>query len=151
MRAGDRALKANRLTTPAADNAYAYYTSVIELDPANQAAHEGLDRIASRYAVLARRVLRKEDRERARRYVERGISVQRNHSDLLAIRGDLDELDRLAAIPPAPEVVADASPVRQEPRISSMEFEGTIVTSQGGEGTGNLVKDFKNVWRSVFD
>jgi len=83
--------------------------------------------------------------------VERGISVQRNHADLLAIRGDLDELDRLAAIPPAPEVVADASPVRQEPRISSMEFEGTIVTSQGGEGTGNLVKDFKNVWRSVFD
>jgi len=151
MRAGDRALKANRLTTPAADNAYAYYTSVIELDPANRAAHEGLDRIASRYAVLARRVLRKEDRQRARRYVERGISVQRNHADLLAIRGDLDELDRLAAIPPAPEVVAESSPVRQEPRISSMEFEGTIVTSQGREGTGNLVKDFKNVWRSVFD
>jgi hypothetical protein len=83
--------------------------------------------------------------------VERGISVQRNHADLLAIRGDLDELDRLAAIPPAPEVVAESSPVRQEPRISSMEFEGTIVTSQGREGTGNLVKDFKNVWRSVFD
>ena len=151
MRAGDRALKANRLTTPAADNAYAYYTSVIEHDPANRAAHQGLERIASRYVVLARRALRKDDRQRARRYVERGISVQRNHADLLAIRSDLDELDRLAAIPPAPEVVAEAVPVRQEPRISSWEFEDTIVTSQGVEGTGNIVKDFKNVWRSVFD
>ena len=33
MRAGDRALAADRLTTPAADNAYAHYMSVIELDP----------------------------------------------------------------------------------------------------------------------
>ena len=151
MRAGDRALKANRLTTPAVDNAYAYYTSVIELDPAHQAAHEGLDRIASRYAVLARRALRKENRHRARRYLKRGIAVRRNHADLLAIRGDLDELDRLAAIPPEPEVVPEAVPVRQEPRISSWEFEGTSVTSQGTEGTGNLAKDFRNVWRSVFD
>ena len=151
MRAGDRALKANRLTTPAVDNAYAYYTSVIELDPANRAAHEGLDRIASRYAVLARRALRKQERQRARRYVARGIAVRRNHADLLAIRGDLDELDRLAAVPPTQEIVPEAVPVRHEPRITSRQFEGTIVTSRGAEGTGNLVKDFKNVWRSVFD
>jgi hypothetical protein len=83
--------------------------------------------------------------------VKRGIAVRRNHADLLAIRGELDELDRLAAIAPEPDVTSEAVPVREESRISSWEFEGTSVTSQGAEGTGNLIEDFRNVWRSAFD
>lgn len=149
MRAGNRALRGNRLTTPAADNAYAHYRAVIELDPEHQGARAGIEKIADRYAALAQWAVGKQKYSSARLYVRRGFAVRRDHPGLLAVRSELDEAETLAA---NTQVAPDPAPVAPpQQKITSWEFEGTSVTSRGPEGTGNIVKDFKNVWRSVFD
>jgi len=83
--------------------------------------------------------------------MKRGIAVRRDHAGLLAIRSELDDLSRVAASTPVPVVESKELPSQEETRISLQEFEGTSVTSRGPVGTGNIVKDFKNAWRSVFD
>jgi len=150
MRAGDRALAADRLTTPAADNAYTHYMSVIKLDPEHGGAQAGIDRIAQRYADLARMANGKRKYRLARLYVRRGFAVRRGHAGLLAVRGEIDTAEALSA---EVQVATDLAPVTAppQPKVVSWEFEGTSVTSTGPEGTGNIVKDFKNVWRTVFD
>ena len=147
MRAGDKALLADRLTTPAADNAYAHYKAVLELDADHRGARAGIGRIADRYAALARWAKGEQKYRLARIYVRRGFAVRRGHAGLLAVRSDLDRVEALASA----QASANPAPVAEKPKISSWEFEGTSVTSTGPEGTGNIVKDFKNVWRSVFD
>lgn len=151
MRAGNQALKANRLTTPASDNAYSHYLEVIELDQNHPGARRGIDKIADRYVVLARKALNKGEQQRARRFLQRGTKVQHNHAGLRMVRAELDELDRLAASEQVAQAEVQEVPAPKQKRIESWEFEGTSVTATGPEGTGNIVKDFKNVWRSVFD
>ena len=150
MQAGDRAFRADRLTTPAANNAYRHYQAVIELDAEHEGAHAGIDRIAGRYAALARWALDRQKYGSARLYVRRGLAVRRGHRGLLAIRSELDRAESRIA---NAQAVTERAPVvkKPKPNIVSWEFEGTSVTSSGPEGTGNIVKDFKNVWRSVFD
>jgi serine/threonine-protein kinase PpkA len=149
MKAGDKALLADRLTTPAADNAYTHYMSVVELDREHQGANAGIDRIAERYAALARSAKGQQNYPLARLYLRRGFAVRRGHAGLLAIRNDIDREEVLAG---SKQASADQAPVPlPQPRMTSWEFEGTSVTSSGPEGTGNIVKDFKNVWRSVFE
>jgi serine/threonine-protein kinase PpkA len=133
LQAADQALHEYRLTTPRNDNAYAYYRKVIELDPAHEQARAGITRIAERYAAMARRELNRKNRRLSRLYVRRGIDVQSDHSELLALRAELDESDRarVASRKPPPQHQRDAWDRRK--------------------GTGNIIEDFKNVWRSIFN
>ena len=94
LQVADQALHEYRLTTPRNYNAYAYYRKVIELDPAHEQARAGITRIAERYAAMARRELNRKNRRLSRLYVRRGIDVQSDHSELLALRAELDESDR---------------------------------------------------------
>ena len=133
LQAADQALREYRLTTPRNENAYAYYRKVIELDPAHEQARAGITRIAERYVVLARRALNGKNRRLSRLYVRRGIDVQSDHSELLALRAELDESDRarVASRKPPPQHQRDVWDQRK--------------------GTGNIVEDFKHVWRSIFN
>ena len=126
LKAADQALGEYRLTTPREDNAYFYYQKVIELAPAHETPRAGIARIADRYAALARKELNGGNRQRARLYVQRGIGVQADHSGLLAVQTEIDKPVRKKALKPQPEK-------RDIPK-----------------GSGNIVKDFQTVWRSIF-
>ncbi len=133
LQAADQALREYRLTTPRNENAYAYYRKVIELDPAHEQARAGITRIAKRYAALARRALNRKNRRLARLYVRRGLDVQSDHSELLALRAEIYESDRarVASRKPPPQHQQDDWDRRK--------------------GTGNIVEDFRYVWRSIFN
>jgi len=49
----ERAIGMDRLTSPVEDNAYGYYQKILSMSPDNDAAKEGLDKIASRYLAKA--------------------------------------------------------------------------------------------------
>ncbi|MGB5563996.1 MAG: hypothetical protein WBN02_16950, partial [Sedimenticolaceae bacterium] len=149
--AGESALQADRLTTPANDNAYAHYLKVIELDPGNTGGREGIDRIADRYVELAGGAIRKKDYRLAALYVRRGNAVRPGDVDLAMIRHQLDEANQLAVNARSDEVADPPQPGRAERRAGSTEFGGITVRTRGPEATGNIAKDFMNVWHSVFD
>jgi hypothetical protein len=152
IQAAERALAANRLTTPADDNAYDRYRRVLDLEPGHATARSGLDRIAERYARLGRSALAADKPSLARLYLRRGIEVRRAHPALRGLRQRLEAADRrmaenrLRVYPPAADEAVTA-PVRD----SAFDFEKVGDPSRGQQGTGNIIKDFKNAWRTLFD
>ncbi len=144
LRAGDEALQANRLTTPVDDNAYRHYSKVLELAPRHAAATAGIDRVADGYRVLARKAQRKGDDRLTRVYLERGLKVRKDHAGLLALRAELDSAEQIAV---AELVIAPSEPSKP----SESPPQATLEDLRGRDGTGNIVKDFMHVWRTVFD
>ncbi len=77
-----QALHEYRLTTPAQDNAYYYYRSVLEVIPDQEEALAGVARIAGIYASLAERELDRFHYPRARTYIDRGLAVDPGNARL---------------------------------------------------------------------
>jgi hypothetical protein len=141
MQAADKALRRLRLTTPVADSAYTHYAKVLELDPQHAGATAGIDRIADRYAALARDALRGNDQRLAGVYVQRGLQVRADHAGLRNVRRDLSNAQQVqVARQTSAAVQPSAPPVRPEP-----------APAHPTEGTGNIVRDLKSVWRSIFN
>ena len=80
------AIEADKLTSPAQDNAHSYYQKVLELKPEHEEALDGLTKIADRYADMAAWQLGKYNYARAKRYVSRGLDVQPDSQRLLALQ-----------------------------------------------------------------
>ena len=88
---GKNSLEADRLTSPASDNAYYYYSRLLNINPSSRAAIDGIERIAERYVALAEQAVGRKDYEQAAAYTARGLEVQPNHSDLLQIKALVEE------------------------------------------------------------
>lgn len=80
------ALKAYKLTLPKNDNAYAYYSKVLSLQPNNRQARQGMVEIANRYALLAEREIDRYDYKKAEHYINTGLRVKPGHKKLVALR-----------------------------------------------------------------
>jgi len=76
------ALDDYRLTTPAGDNAYYYYHTVLTVDPDNVEALEGVRRIAGIYENLAKQEIDRFRYSKARTYIERGLTVDPDNARL---------------------------------------------------------------------
>jgi len=75
-----------RLTAPPRDNAYYYFTRVLQIDPGNRAAREGLRAIARKCAFLAEREMAAGDHERALSYVGVGLQIDPGNESLRVLR-----------------------------------------------------------------
>ena len=87
---GQQSLDDFRLLTPEEDNAYGYYRAVLLLDPANDDANEGIQEIVDRYITLVRTAADQHENARAKRYVTRGLSIQPENRELLALQDSID-------------------------------------------------------------
>ncbi|NIV75927.1 MAG: protein kinase [Gammaproteobacteria bacterium] len=88
----EEAMSDLRLTIPPGDNAAYYYRRVLDLDPSNARARQGLRDIAREYALLAEEQITASDYAAARGYVERGLEVLPENEQLLRLRADLEAL-----------------------------------------------------------
>ena len=68
-----------KLTSPLGNNAYEKYQTVLNLDPHNPEALNGLDRIVDEYIDLMDFALGKHDIPRARNYLRKGMNVNSEH------------------------------------------------------------------------
>lgn len=71
----ERALRADRLASPAHDNAADRYHAVLKLDPSNPQARTGLQLVVMRYVDLARQALAKSRVEKADYFLARARGV----------------------------------------------------------------------------
>lgn len=134
MQSAQEALANLQLTTPANDNALDYYQQVIIIEPDHTGAQAGIDTIADRYARLARKAHQDGNTRLARVYLQRGFEVRPGHAGLQTVRKEI-------AQQPAQQTIAshsDSDPISDSESIR-------------GEGSGNIIKDFQKVWRSIFD
>lgn len=97
---GQHSLNEQRLTAPATDSAYYYFSRVLQLDPGNVPGHAGISAIAKAYAVLAEAAIDRGDMDRARAYVALGRQLDPKN-EALQIMADLaspPELGLLATL-----------------------------------------------------
>ena len=84
-------LAADRLTTPVDDNAFSRFRAVLAMDPANDAALEGLHGILTRYLVLAKAAANENNFDLASRYLNKAGAVSPGAESIAAARVALDK------------------------------------------------------------
>ena len=87
---GRHSLDDFRLTAPPRDNAYYYFSRLLQLDPHNANARQGILDIAARYAMLADREIARDNFDRARGYVGIGLQLDPANESLRVLK-DLSE------------------------------------------------------------
>lgn len=80
------AMDKDQLTTPAGNNAYAYYARVLMQDENNALALQGLERIVQRYLTLAKSAHRKGKTQQAQLFLSRANKVVPRHSQIAVVK-----------------------------------------------------------------
>ncbi len=83
---GRQSLDQYKLTYPPKDNAYYYYTRLLELEPGNKTAISGLMNIADRYATLAEQSLARNDVNKTTAYIDIGLRINPDNKSLLQLQ-----------------------------------------------------------------
>jgi serine/threonine-protein kinase PpkA len=141
------ALADTRLALPADNSAYYYYQKVLELDPDNSQARDGVMHIAERYLALAQKAVEKGQYMKAKHYVQLGLSVQSEHPDLVSLDSRLKGLEKKSA--PSSQRVAQQGPTEQrEPATRRASQKAPAEPSTPLHKIGNSVekafRDIKN-------
>ncbi len=89
-----RSLADNRLTSPPEDNAYYYFNRLLEVEPGNPEALQGIARVAGAYADMAEQAVRQKDYPRAEQYVDRGLQVDPDNKRLQVLRSNIQLRER---------------------------------------------------------
>ncbi len=79
---GRHSLDDFRLTAPLRDNAYYYFTRLLQIDPEDSQARDGILEIAGRYAMLAEREIAQDHFEAARGYIGIGLQIDPHNESL---------------------------------------------------------------------
>ena len=83
---GRHSLDDLRLTEPPHDNAYYYFSRLLQLDPANRDARAGMLAVAARFAMLAEQAIADDRFEQARSYVALGLQIDPANHTLTEMR-----------------------------------------------------------------
>jgi hypothetical protein len=140
-------LATSRLTSPRGNNARELYQKVLNIDPDNPDAREGLHEIADKYLDLATQALDEENLSKAKTYVNRGLEVVKDHEGLLELQmglvtGQPDSDERFSH--PPPSYPAHGGIPRSNLNGVWQSQDGTIVFIEGNSyriSLGNSVMD----------
>jgi type II secretory pathway predicted ATPase ExeA len=125
---GQRSVDAYRLMTPSGDNAYGYYSAVLALDPDNASAHKGIQQIVGLYAALSRKAMSRQQTDRAARYLDRGLSIQPNNRQLLALQSRLEAMPAPSSVVYAPVVERDVPVVEGSVTANERDVQDDMVS-----------------------
>jgi len=91
---GKRSLEEYRLTDPPKDNAYYYFSRLLEINPADKTARFGFLEIADRYAILAERALADNEVEKTEAYINIGLKINPRNEALLSLKSLGEEISQ---------------------------------------------------------
>ncbi len=83
---GKKSLDEYKLTYPDKDNAYYYFSRLLELQPDNHKAYDGILAIAERYAILAERSLANNEIDKTQSYINIGLQINPQNEALLSMK-----------------------------------------------------------------
>jgi len=82
---GQHSLIEYRLVAPPKDNAFYYYSRLLQLNPEDVQAQQGMRKIAALCAVLADRAIAESDNAKARSFISLGLEVDPNNAALKSL------------------------------------------------------------------
>jgi protein TonB len=92
------AFAAGRIVEPEFDNALAYYLALLETDPENTAAREGVGRVMGYLESEAEGAIFRSDWDAARAYADAILEVRTKDENALGLRQRIDRLERVDAL-----------------------------------------------------
>ena len=87
---GKQSLDEYKLTYPPKDNAYYYFSRLLELEPNNRKAYEGILAIADRYVILAERSFANNELEKTKTYIDIGLQINPRNEALISMQTLVD-------------------------------------------------------------
>lgn len=93
LREADLAIEINQLTTPRGDNAFERFQKVLQLEPGNEAARQGINRIAETYLAWALDNAERSNFSRARQYVTKAEQIDRGHPNIRPVVNRINDLE----------------------------------------------------------
>ena len=112
LAAGQAAIQQNYLRTPYEKSAWKYFSQVLELEPGNAMATQGMEDIAARYALLTELALERGKYTTAQVYIDRGLGISADNKELLALDYKLQQA--LSAAKDTSEQVGRASAASEQ-------------------------------------
>jgi serine/threonine-protein kinase PpkA len=91
LKLAETALEDFRLTQPDDDNALGYFQMAMKIDPENEQAKVGPERVANKYGVLARSQMNRRRYAKANEYIDRGLKIDPSNPELIALRAQIAE------------------------------------------------------------
>ncbi len=110
-------LEARQLVRPENDNAAKTFSEVLQIDPANRSAREGLQAIAIQLEAMARAKQQKGDLRASLSIVDAGLQVLPDHTSLRALRDALNR--QIAESTKAPRKAEEPAQKQKQRRIKS--------------------------------
>lgn len=109
----EAAYQTNHLTLPSGKNAVSYFSQVLVLDPDNEVAQQGMQRIVVRYRGMAQRALQREKFSKAHMLAARGLRIEPGNTRLLRLQETARSREikiratqqRVAAAAPPPKII----------------------------------------------
>ena len=127
----ERRLAADRLMTPAGDNAVTHFRAVLGVDPENPQARRGLERIADRYGVLVRDAIDDGALRRADRLLGNLAAVAPRHADLERLRERVEMARQAANATAAPAAASPGTTVTAAANAPELPAEEVPTDPEG--------------------
>ena len=89
-----KSLREDRLTQPAADNAFYYFSRLLALEPNHETAKHGFKEIADRFVVLAEKEFSRRNYTKAQIYIALGLQVDAQSKALRDLQSFIDNRER---------------------------------------------------------
>lgn len=83
---GNQCLEDYKLTYPPKDNAYYYFSRLLEIDPGDKEAVKGIMEIADRYSFLAEQAMLKNQYKKSSAYIDIGLRINPKNEALLSLK-----------------------------------------------------------------
>lgn len=141
----ETALEKDRLLIPAHDNAFEYYRQILDLEPGNAIAEDGLDRIVKRYQELAQQAASDGDWDEAQRFLGRGLRVRPGDAAVLAMREQVSTeaaKEQLEMALAAEEAALQLQPVAPSEPLEPVEHDGGAPPGTEPRGLMGRLKAF---------
>lgn len=90
---GKQCLEEYKLTYPPKDNAYYYFSRLLEIKPGDQEAVKGILEIADRYSFLAEQAMLNSEYEKSSAYIDIGLRINPNNEALLSLKNFVQSQD----------------------------------------------------------
>jgi len=90
---GKQCLEEYKLTYPPKDNAYYYFSRLLEIKPGDNEAVKGILNIADRYSFLAEQAMLKNEFDKSSAYIDIGLRINPKNDALLSLKSLVNSQD----------------------------------------------------------
>ncbi|GGJ96224.1 serine/threonine-protein kinase [Pseudomonas matsuisoli] len=129
LQQGDERLKQGQLVLPEDDSAVYYYRQVLEWEPQNSAAQEGLAQVNQRFVDEAKRAYARREYTLAKEYIAQGLEIDENNAALIRLQDTHTQRTK-------------AAPSRSAATTTASTGNGTLE---------NPVIQVKRIWNRIFN